>query len=539
LRIQTRFVGALALTLSFVAAARAEDLRSDEGFSIPVPEGWTRTTQKLNATTAIALERTDAGDPHPRIAINTLPVQTVTEERAFQIVREMLDRPGEVVERTKGRFLKEEFDDDGPAGKLKHRAYAALRNKRIYFLILETPATRFEKDAPALEQLVDAVAFFVPEPKPESKPEPKPEPKKVEPSPAPPQTAPVASPTEVVRASPSPAPPANTALTSSSDADTAKPTETKIAPPDAAPVTTPAAPKSPVVRRPQTTNLLGPGALVAFDDEYDPEIWAAKHLVDAAARNGWCSSPTRRGPHRFVLELRQPTDVARLAFDDACPEESGFEGAAAREVSIEGSSVGPLGPWRELGRAILEKGKNDQPVDLVPNDGRWLRVSLISNHGHPVLTQLVRIRAFPAEAVAAGPSSAPVVTTDEGPFRLERVRFTRTRENHEVPLDPAVVGPGDSLYVYFKPRAMQLSALGEYALDVDFRFEDFKGEEQHATVKTVHGRPPAPPLSTFVSVKVELPPTFPPGLYTLRIIAHDRESLKETREKLTFEVKKP
>jgi hypothetical protein len=312
--------------------------------------------------------------------------------------------------------------------------------------------------------------------------------------------------------------------------------------PEAAPVATPTAPAAPaLVRRARAENLLGPGSLVAFDDEYDPELWAAKHVVDPAARNGWCSAPWAHFPHRLVIELPKTSDVARLAFDDACPEEKGFEGAAAREVGIEGSGAGPDGPWVDLGRVVLEKGKNDQPVDLPPNQVRWLRLAVCSNHGHPVLTQLLRVRAFAAEVVTENPGAGPPpATTDEGPFRLERVKLSL--EKNGAALDPPALEAGQALWIYFKPRALQLTAAGEFSLEVDLTTTDAHGEVKHSLLKVVDhkGKPPAPPLSTYVTLKVELDPdTYKPGLYTLRIVARDREAKKETSEKIAFEVKKP
>src|SRR5262249_35038181 len=155
-------------------------------------------------------------------------------------------------------------------------------------------------------------------------------------------------------------------------------------------------------------------------------------------------------------------------FDNSCPEDQGFEGAAARELVVEGSSAGPDGPWVELGHGVLEKAKNDQIVELAPNEGRWLRVALLSNHGHPVLMQLVRGRAFAAEIVTETPG--PAVTTDEGPFRLERLRLSL--ENRGAEVEKPVFDPGQSFWIYFKPRALQLSSRGEYSLEVDLRFED-------------------------------------------------------------------
>ena len=573
IRLASGLLLALAATVGMLAPARAEELRSNDGVAIPLPAGWTRATGK--ATTAIALERTDAGDPHPAIRVNTLPIQSVDEAGAFKLVREILERPGEVVERSTGRYIKFEIEYPGATSKVKDRFYVAYRNKRVYCFVIETPVARFDEDVQVLESIVDGVQFFVPAPKKEPDPAPTPAPSAPAPTPptppqtAPPTTAPVTSPAET---SPRPADTAarptapgqarpDSALTSATDGDRAQAPErlstprpvlpaTPFVPPgldgpaptspaaDAAPVTTVAVAAKPLVRKAGTKNLLRPGMLVAFDDEYDGEAFGAKQLVDASARGAWCSSPRAHAPHRFVLELPQAIDVARLAFDNAAPDGSGFEGSAAREVVVEGSTTGPDGPWRELGRGVLEKGKDDQPLDLAPNEGRWVRVSVVSNHGHPVLTQLVRIRAFAAETTSA-PEPQAVVTTDEGPFRLESMRLSLTKGGPAL-VEPAAVEPGQVLWLYFKPRAMRLSAEGKYSLEVDLETEDSAGTRRIKPRAVDHtGTPPGANKSTYVSLTLELDPTgYPPGHYSLAIIARDREAKKETREVVKFVVKK-
>src|SRR5580658_392105 len=136
------------MVLSVTSPLRADELRSDEGgVSIPVPEGWTRRTTKLSATTVLALELTDpkaeASEPRSTILVNSLEMQAVDEKRAFEQAREYLPKPGDVVERPTGRYLRVDFDyeaTDASGGKRKlfARVYAGLREKKLYYFILTT-----------------------------------------------------------------------------------------------------------------------------------------------------------------------------------------------------------------------------------------------------------------------------------------------------------------------------------------------------------------------------------------------------------------
>jgi hypothetical protein len=234
--------------------------------------------------------------------------------------------------------------------------------------------------------------------------------------------------------------------------------------------------------------------------------------------------------------------VGRVVFDAASPDETGFENSGAREVVVQGSAGGTGGPWRELARTSLEKGKNDQAVELPVNEVRWLRVEVLSNHGHPTLTQLVKIRAYPAELVEETAKAGPPrpVSTDEGPLRVEKLRLSREKNGAAVP-EPATFEPGETIWVYFKPKALRLDDKGEYALEVDVRLEDDKGEEKLHRPKVVEhrARPPKAGLSPFVSLKVDLPGEFPAGKYAVRLDVRDKEAGTEIKERAPFEVKKP
>jgi hypothetical protein len=559
---------AAAIVLS-AASARADELRSDEGVAITPPTGWARQTAGLGVTTALKLERSeaDAGAPHATIVVNILGgVQAMSEDKAFAQTRELLGKPGETVTRPSGTFLRIDFDYPVEGKALKARLYAALREKRLFYFIMTTTADAFDRDAPVVDQVVDGAHFFPAVVKPVEKPveklvEKPVEKPKVETAPDP-QPAPVSTVTQPARPSrdppavnpataPAPEPepevaiPPAESLAPTRKPEPAKPEAAKPEPakPEATPLKPPVAPQPATVRQTTKENLLLASTLVAYDDQYDAEHRAAKNVVDPRSPNGWCSSPTSRAPHRFVFELARPVDLARVAFDDSCPDDPGFEDASARDVVVEGSVASARGPWKTLASPRLEAGKNDQGVDLPANETRWLRVGIVSNQGHPTLSRIMKVRAFAAEVVPVGsaavtPKETKPLATDDGPLRLERLKVSKERLGPS--LEPAIFHEGESIWVYFKPRALKLSAQGEYAIQVDLKIEDQDGVVRlDSTKEPPHrGKPPAPPYSLFVTAPVPLPVGFPVGAYSVLVSVHDEEAGTEVHDRFTFKVEK-
>jgi hypothetical protein len=282
-------------------------------------------------------------------------------------------------------------------------------------------------------------------------------------------------------------------------------------------------------RRISTENVLGSmRTLVDRSSEYDPDIWAAVHLVDGTATRGWCSAPGAPPPHRFVFALTRPADVARIAFDNAC---SDFEDAAARDVVVEVSTVGPQEGWREVLRASLAKGKNDQSFDVAtPLAGKWLKLTILSNHGHPTLTELMEVRAYGLEA------PEPRATDESQELAIDRLRVSKTKNGEAAA--PATFEAGQTIWINWKPRGLRSDAHGECSFEADLVIESKDRKPLVARPKVVEhkGRLPRPPLSPFVALHVDLPAGFPPGEYDAHVTLRDRLSGSETSGRAAFVV---
>jgi hypothetical protein len=233
-----------------------------------------------------------------------------------------------------------------------------------------------------------------------------------------------------------------------------------------------------------------------------------------------------------VIALAQPTRITRLAFDNEVPVEAGFEGVAAKRFRVEASALGPERGYRQIAAGELVSGKSDQAFSADSGGPvRWLRLTILSNHGHPTLTELMELRAF-------GDSAGQEAGAQPGEsFRLERARTSREKNGPQLPEGQAF-RETERVWVNFKPRALATNAEGKYWIEVDLILEDDQGNALLRRDKVVDrlARHPSPPLSTFVAVHLDLPEAFPAGTYTVRLIARDRFGEQSAAATCTFRV---
>jgi F5/8 type C domain-containing protein len=498
----TRFVlTSLVLLVPLLAPALAQDgarLRSHLGVEVSTPQGFAKSKAKPNPTTAIHLEEKPDG---PAFVVNAMKMgANLTEEELYKQTRETFEKEGEVVKLASGSFLRVELELELEGGKkLVQRCYAGLRGRQAYYFFLaRTSPKDFQRLAPAFKAFVAGAKFFPPEPKPEPAEEtPAPVPAEDLPKPAPKAEEPKGE--QPKGESPEPAP-------KGEQPKSEEPKPGKPAPKG----------KARVLKR---VGL----RLVSYDSEFDPDQWAARNLVDGSPTSGWCSSPARTAPHRFVFDLGSPQRLARLELDAACADEGEYAGVGAKDYLIEGSLKGPNEGFETLLEGTLARGKNAQALELPPSaNARWLRLTLKSNFGHAELTELMEVRAY-ARGVLG--------------FHLERTRLSRKRNGAA---SAEAFAAGERVWVNFKPRGLSPNAEGKTWLSVDLILEDARGKVLLTREKVVDhvGVPPARPLSQFVSLYLTIPKAFPPGSYSVRLLARDGFGESSAAARLSFEVAK-
>lgn len=131
---------------------------------------------------------------------------------------------------------------------------------------------------------------------------------------------------------------------------------------------------------------LAEGAVVVSASANAP---AALSLTDGAPRTAWVNSGRRDPlPYSFVFELRAPTRLAHVGVVGAGARPGGVQGGAARGIVIEGSAEGPDAGYRRL--AAFDAAAEGESLAQIPTGEpvRWLRFTVISNHGSAIFTYL-------------------------------------------------------------------------------------------------------------------------------------------------------
>lgn len=555
----------LALLLPGLApVARAQVARSPHGVEVDVPAGYRwREGYKSNpsSTTVLYLESTEEGPYPATILVNHgLATAGAKEEDLFAELRSMARTPEDTatLELPSGRFVRVDFEVKlrTPPRTLRQRYYLTLRGKHHYtFSLANLEPERLPQYLAAFDAMVAGARFFEPAPPPPpaatapvsspapvaARPTPQ-QPPKATPKPA--GTAPVASPAAPAKAPPAQPLAAGPAPKPAGTAPVASPTTAPVA--GKPPAATPPPPRAPQ-RPPQ--NLLAKAKLLSADSEYDPDIWAAAHLIDGRVDLGWCSAPRAKAPFRFVVELEAVARLERLVIDAACPDEPGYEGVAASGLVVEGSTTGPDGGWRPIVEVKIEAGKNDQACALpAPAEARWLRLTIPGNHGHATLTELMDVRAYgqpvttsspPPVAAAPGPGGGPGLTPARS-LRLDQARASREKNGPELG-ESEGFAPGSRVWLNLRPRDLAPGKDGKTWLEVDLVLEDREGRELLRRDKVVDhvAPPPLPPLTPFVALHIDLPAGFPAGRYVALLVARDKVAQTSAAATCEFTVTAP
>ncbi|MCC7439619.1 MAG: OmpA family protein [Armatimonadetes bacterium] len=120
--------------------------------------------------------------------------------------------------------------------------------------------------------------------------------------------------------------------------------------------------------------------------------WSPEALVDGTTRLGWCSAANSPLPIEFVVELSEPYRIEQLRFNTQCQKE--YQGISARKVNVEFSQESPASGFSTAGTFILQEQSNATIPLATPATARWVRLTILSNHGNPSFTELMEVEAL-------------------------------------------------------------------------------------------------------------------------------------------------
>lgn len=119
----------------------------------------------------------------------------------------------------------------------------------------------------------------------------------------------------------------------------------------------------------------------------------ASELLDERAKSCWRSASGAPAPHVFVLALPERTVLKSLEFD--CAQDLfAHEGACAKDVSVEVSDASEGDGYQKIADVEIKEGADDQKFPVSSQaPGRWVRLTIKSNHGSKEFYQLNDFRA--------------------------------------------------------------------------------------------------------------------------------------------------
>jgi len=129
--------------------------------------------------------------------------------------------------------------------------------------------------------------------------------------------------------------------------------------------------------------------------------WSTTSLLDDSSESGWACEEGKISGNTFVFELVVPATLERFEFDTGNVDE---EGAGAREVTVEVSSVSGTSAFAIVLQASLAPKADNQIFKAMKSiSGRWVRLTIRSNHGNTDWTELFTFRGYGAKGAAPSP----------------------------------------------------------------------------------------------------------------------------------------
>jgi outer membrane protein OmpA-like peptidoglycan-associated protein len=158
----------------------------------------------------------------------------------------------------------------------------------------------------------------------------------------------------------------------------------------------------------QEVNLLalGEGALPVVEAQ-SYGGWTAVNMIDDAPGSGWACPLGKLSNNVFVFELPVPGTPGRFEFDTGSIDGTG---RGAKDVVVEVSAVSMDAAFEPVLKTSLADKKDGQSFPVSKKvEGRFVRLTIVDNHGDKKYSELMGFRGYGTRAAA--PAAAQIVGT--------------------------------------------------------------------------------------------------------------------------------
>jgi outer membrane protein OmpA-like peptidoglycan-associated protein len=142
----------------------------------------------------------------------------------------------------------------------------------------------------------------------------------------------------------------------------------------------------------QSLAAFSSGALLV---ETAPEYssgWGNFMIMDENPQTDWCCPEGKISDNTFVFELAEKSVIDSLQFDTYHIDK---EGRGAKDILVELSDAGPKEGFDKIASVSLIDKKDTQKFPVtVDKSGKWLRKTILNNHGSIEYTELMEFHAF-------------------------------------------------------------------------------------------------------------------------------------------------
>ncbi len=129
--------------------------------------------------------------------------------------------------------------------------------------------------------------------------------------------------------------------------------------------------------------------------------WPVAALLDDSPESGWACETGKTRDNVFIFEMIAPAVIERFEFDNAHVDD---DGASAKGITVEVSAASMKAGFETVLKVVLADKTDRQgfPAAKAVN-GRWVRLTVHSNHGSESWTELLSFRGFGAKFPAVAP----------------------------------------------------------------------------------------------------------------------------------------